>query len=55
VTALFAGLSCWLLIAARAGAADLGMVERLTSAAQGVFPLVIAVALRRPGRARRGR
>jgi hypothetical protein len=55
VTALFAGLSCWLLIAARAGAADLGMVERLTSAAQGVFPLVIAVALRRHGRARRGR
>jgi hypothetical membrane protein len=49
VTALFAGLSCWLLIAARAGAADLGMVERLTSAAQGLFPLVIAVALRRPG------
>ena len=48
VTALFAGLSCWLLIAARAGAGDLGMVERLTSAAQGVFPLVIAVALRGP-------
>ena len=50
VTAIFAGLSCWLLIAARAGAGDLGMVERLTSAAQGVFPLVIAVALRRPDR-----
>jgi Protein of unknown function (DUF998) len=48
VTALFAGLSCWLLIAARAGAGDLGMVERLTSAAQGVFPVVIAVALRGP-------
>ena len=47
VTALFAGLSCWLLIAAQSGAGDLGMVERLTSAAQGVFPLVIAVALRR--------
>jgi hypothetical membrane protein len=46
VTALFAGLSCWLLIAARGGCGDLGMVERLTSAAQGLFPLVVALALR---------
>jgi hypothetical protein len=46
VTALFAGLSCWLLIAARDGSGDLGMVERLTSAGQGFFPLVVALALR---------
>ena len=46
VTVIFAGLSFWLLIAARDGGADLGMVERLTSAAQGLFPLVVALALR---------
>jgi hypothetical protein len=45
VTAVFAGLSCWLLIAAQ-GAGDLGLAERLTSAAQGLFPLVVALALR---------
>jgi hypothetical protein len=50
VTMVFAGLSCWLLIAAQSGAADLGMVERLTSAAQGLFPLVIALALRQARR-----
>ena len=47
VALVFAGLSCWLLIAARDGGGDLGMVERLTSAAQGLFPLVVALALRR--------
>jgi hypothetical protein len=47
VTVTFAALSCWLLIAARDGGGDLGMVERLTSAAQGLFPLVVALALRR--------
>jgi hypothetical membrane protein len=47
VTVLFAGLSCWLLIAAQSGSADLGMVERLTSEVQGTFPLVVALALRR--------
>ena len=46
VTVIFAGLSCWLLIAAHDGGANLGLVERLTSAAQGLFPLVVALALR---------
>jgi hypothetical protein len=46
VTVIFAGLSCWLLIEAREGGGELGMVERLTSAAQGLFPLVVALALR---------
>jgi Protein of unknown function (DUF998) len=47
VTVIFAGLSCWLLVAARDGVGDLGMVERLTSAAQGLFPFVVALALGR--------
>ena len=46
VTVIFAGLSCWLLITAQDGGSDLGMVERLTSAVQGLFPLVVALALR---------
>ncbi len=46
VTVIFAGLSCWLLIAAHDGGADLGMVERLTSAVQSLFPLIVALALR---------
>ena len=59
VTVIFAGLSCWLLITAQEGGGDLGMVERLTSAAQGLFPLVVALALRqtpahRPGGNRLG-
>jgi hypothetical protein len=43
-TVLFAGLSTWLLLAARTGAGDLGLVEWLTSAVQALFPLVVALA-----------
>lgn len=50
VTVIFAGLSCWLLFAAQTGGGDLGMIERLTSAAQGLFPLVVAIALRQTAR-----
>jgi hypothetical membrane protein len=45
VTVLFAGLSCWLLAAAQNGDGDLGLVERLTSGVQGLFPFVVALAL----------
>jgi len=50
LTVVFLGLSCWLLIAARDASGDLGLVERLTSAAQGLFPLFVALALRQGAR-----
>ena len=50
VTVIFAGLSCWLPVAARDGGGDLGMVERLTSEVQCLFPLVVALALRQTAR-----
>jgi hypothetical protein len=46
VTAVFAGLSCWLLIAAQGDGSYLGLAERLTSAVLGLFPLAVALALR---------
>jgi hypothetical membrane protein len=46
VTAVFAALLGWLLIEAQGGA-DLGLAERLTTAAQACWPFVVAVALRR--------
>src|SRR5580700_8604322 len=53
LTVIFAGLSCWVLIAAKDGGGDLGMVERLTSAVQGTLPLAVALALRQALRAAR--
>ncbi len=50
VTLLFGGLSGWLLIAAQAGSGDLGLLERLTSEVQGLFPLVVALAVRQAAR-----
>jgi hypothetical protein len=50
VTVVFLGLSCWVLIAALGGSGDLGLVERLTSTAQGLFPLFVALALRQAAR-----
>jgi hypothetical protein len=55
VTMVFAGLSCWLLIASLGGNGDLGMIERLTSAVQGAFPVVVAVALRQTAASQRQR
>ncbi len=49
VTVVFAGLSFWLLMAARDGS-NVGLAERLTSAVQGLFPLVVALTLRHTAR-----
>jgi hypothetical protein len=50
VTVVFAGLACWLLVVARDGGGDLGLVERVTSAVLGLFPFVVALALRKKAR-----
>jgi hypothetical membrane protein len=49
VTLFYAGLSGWLLYATFGGG-SLGLAERLTSAALGVFPLIVALALRQAAR-----
>jgi hypothetical membrane protein len=46
VTALFAVLSAWVLYASFGGG-DLGLAERITSTALGIFPLIVALSLRR--------
>jgi hypothetical membrane protein len=53
VTAVFAGLSGWLLITTQGGG-DLGLAERLTSLAQGLWPLVVVLALRQADISSRG-
>lgn len=45
VTALFAALSGWVLYASFAGR-DLGLAERVTSTALGLFPLIVVLSLR---------
>ena len=46
VTAVFAVLLCWVVIETQGGS-DLGLAERVTSSVQGMWPLVVAVLLRR--------
>lgn len=48
VTAVFAVLLCWVVIETQGGS-DLGLAERVTSSVQGLWPLVVAVLLRRAG------
>jgi hypothetical membrane protein len=60
VTVLFAALSGWVLFASFGGG-DLGLAERVTSTALGLFPLIVALSLRRaalnerPGPAQKAR
>jgi hypothetical membrane protein len=49
VTAVFAVLLCWVVIETQGGN-DLGLAERVTSSVQGLWPLVVAVLLRRAWR-----
>jgi Protein of unknown function (DUF998) len=44
VTAFFAALSAWLVFASLGGG-DLGLAERTTSTALGLFPLIVALSL----------
>jgi hypothetical membrane protein len=44
VTVIFTTLSGWLLMSTQ-GSRDLGLIERLTCSAQGMWPLVVALAL----------
>ena len=50
-TLIYAALSGWLLFSAFGGG-NLGLAERLTSAALGLFPLIVALALRQAARTR---
>jgi len=53
VTAVFAALSGWLLITTQGGG-DLGLAERLTSLAQGLWPLIVVLAIRQADFSSRG-
>ena len=51
MTLIYAVLSGWLLFATFGGG-NLGLAERLTSAALGLFPLFVVIALRKAARSR---
>jgi hypothetical membrane protein len=54
VTAVFVGMLLWLLVAAQVGGA-LGIAERVDTAIENAWPLVIVIALRRGSRVAPGR
>lgn len=54
VTGVFAVMSAWVLIESQGGN-YLGLAERLTSSVQGIWPFVVALALRQAARQARNR